>query len=246
MRSDRVTLDVGRAWSATVADVQRRLPDFLLPAAAFGFLPALVASRFADAAQVGEPAARLAQLAAGAIGIIGQAAIMLMVLIPGTDVGEAIRRGARATPRIILASLTIALAAVPLALAFKRFGDQPALGPSLLLLVLAGVTAFLALRLSMLAGAILLDNNGVIDSLRRSFALTAGQAGRLLLLLGAILLMFAVTSAVVGAVGLMLTGGTPEDPSFVTELLLAMVGAVFSIFIAVATAHAYRQLAALR
>lgn len=240
-----MTLEVGKAWSATIADVQRRMPDFLLPAAAFGFLPAMVASRFADAARVGELTAQLAQLTAGAIGIIGQAAVMLMVLVPGTDVGEAIRRGARATPRIILASLTIALAAAPLALAFQRFGGQPALGTSLLLVVLAGVTAFLALRLSMLAGAILLENHGVVDALRRSFALTAGQAGRLLLLLGTILLMFVLTSAVVGAVGLMLTGGTPEDPSFVTELLLAVVGAVFSIFIAVATAHAYRQLATL-
>lgn len=237
-------LEVGKAWSAMMADVQGRMQDFLLPAAAFGFLPAMLAGRFADAARVGEAGASAAQAAAGAIGIIGQASIMLMVLVPGIELGEAIRQGARATPRIILASLTIAVVAAPMAILFQQYGGGQSIGMSVLLLVLAGLTAFVALRMSMLAGVILAENVGAIDALRRSFALTAGQAGRLLILFGVMFAMFIITSAITGAVGLAITGGTPQDPSFVTELLLATIAAVFSIFIAVLTANAYKQLAA--
>ena len=237
-------LDLGKAWSATMADVQARFADYLLPVAAFGFLPSVLVARFAGPDRLGDTMAAAAQLGSAAVSVIGQTAIMLMVIVPRIDVGGAIRAGAAATPRILLGTLLIGATALPAAAIYQRYGGgEGSLGVSLLLLTLATLTMFLALRLSMLASVVVAEDAGVVDAVRRSFALTAGQAGRLLVLIGAILLMFIIISALVGALGLMLTGGTPQAPSFVTQLLLAAVGAVFSILLAAATAHAYRQLA---
>lgn len=239
-----MALAIGKAWTDTVSDVQRRFGDFALPAAAFVFMPTLVISRFADEKALGEQGAQTAQLVGGLIGVIGQAAIVLLVLFPAIDAGAAIRRAAAATPRIILASLAVLVVFMPVAVAYATFGGKPSIGGSMLLLALTAVAVYVAIRLSMLAPVIVAEDTPALVGLRRSWDLTAGHAGRIFALIAVIALIFIIVSALAGAIGIAATGGTPEDPSFVTELLLAVVGAVFSVFIAAATANIYRQLSA--
>lgn len=239
-----MALAIGKAWTDTVSDVQRRFGEFALPVAAFVFMPTLLISRFADEKALGEQGAQTAQLVGGLIGVIGQAAVVLLVLFPGTDVGAAIRRAAAASPRIILASLAVLVVFMPVAVAYTTFGGKPSIGGSVLLLALTGVAVYGAIRLSMLAPVVIAEQTPALAALRRSWDLTAGNTARIFAFIAVIVLIFVIVSALAGAIGIAATGGTPEDPSFVTELLLAVVGAVFSVFVAAATANIYRQLTA--
>jgi len=238
-----VALAIGKAWTDTVADVQRRFGEFALPAAAFVFMPSLLIARFADEKALGEQNAQLAQAVGGLVGVIGQAAIVLLVLFPGIDAGTAIRRAVSLTPRIVLASLAVLVAFMPVAVVYTAGGVQASVPTSVLLLLLTAVAVYVALRLSLLAAIIVAENTRAADALRRSWALTAGNVGRIFAIFAVFVLIFAILSGLVGAVGLAATGGTPEDPSFLTELLISIVGAVFSVFVAALTANIYRQLA---
>ncbi|MBW7944919.1 MAG: glycerophosphoryl diester phosphodiesterase membrane domain-containing protein [Sphingomonadaceae bacterium] len=239
-----MALAIGKVWTDTVADVQRRFGEFALPAAAFVFMPSLLIARFADGKALGEQNAQLAQAVGGLVGVIGQAAIVLLVLFPRIDAGTAIRRAVSLTPRIVLASLAVLVAFIPVAVIYTAGGAQASVLMSVLLLLLTAVAVYVALRLSLLAAIIAAENARAADALRRSWLLTAGNVGRILAVFAAFVLIFVILSALVGAIGLALTGGTPENPSFLTELLISIVGAVFSVFIAVLTANVYRQLAA--
>nr|WP_243451849.1 glycerophosphoryl diester phosphodiesterase membrane domain-containing protein [Sphingosinicella soli] len=235
---------IGKAWTDTVSDVQRRFGEFALPAAAFVFMPSLLIARFADANALGDQNAQIAQAVGGLIGVIGQAAIVLLVLFPGIDPGGAIRRAARLAPRIILASLAVLVVFMPVAVFYTSIGAQASAGASVLLLLLTAIAVYVALRLSLLAAIIISEDARAVDALRRSWALTAGNVGRIFAIFAIFVLIFAILSGLVGALGLAATGGSPEDPSFPTELLISIVGAVFSVFVSVLSANIYRQLAA--
>jgi len=239
-----VALSIGKVWTDTVADVQRRFGEFALPAAAFVFMPSLLIARFADEKALGEQNAQLAQAVGGLIGVIGQAAIVLLVLFPGIDAGSAIRRAVGLTPRIVLASLAVVIVFMPVGVMYLAGLQQASAATGVLLLLLTAVAVYFALRLSLLAAIIAGENATAADALRRSWAMTAGNVARIFALFAVFVLIFAILSGVVGAIGLAATGGTPEDPSFLTELLISIVGAVFSVFVSVLSANIYRQLAA--
>lgn len=239
-----MALAIGKAWTDTIADVQRRFGEFALPAAAFVFMPSLLIARFADVKALGEQNAQLAQAVGGLIGVIGQAAIVLLVLYPGMDAGSTIRRAVSLTPRIVLASLAVAVIFMPAGVMYLAGGQQPVGATGVLLLLLTAVAVYFALRLSLLAAIIAGENARAIEALRRSWVMTAGNAGRIFAIFAVFVLIFAILSGLVGAIGLAATGGTPEDPSFFTELLISAVGAVFSVFVSVLSANIYRQLAA--
>lgn len=238
-----MVLQVGEVWSKTIEDVQRRFGDYLLPAAAFGFLPALVAVRLFDATRVGETGAAGAQFVASLIGIIGQAAIVVLALRPTTDVGSAIREAAAAFPRILGATLLVALSALPLVALVQGGGAAPSPGLALATAVLALGFIFVAVRMALLLPVILAEGSGSVAALQRSWALTAAHFWRILALVLVLLLILVIVSAIAGAVGLLVGGGTAENPGFVSELFVAIIGAVFSIFIGVAIAEIYRRLA---
>ncbi len=239
-----MALVIGKAWTDTVSEVQRRFGEFALPAAAFVFMPSMLIARFADTAAVGAQNAQLAQAVGGLIGVIGQAAIVMLVLFPAVDAGTAIRRAVALTPRIILASFVLLLVFMPVGVLYAGTGGQAAsAGTAVLMLLLSGIAVFIALRLSLLASIIVSENATAIEALRRSWALTAGSIGRIFAIFAVFLLIFAILSGLVAALGMVTTGGTPQDPSFVTELLISAVGAAFSIFVSVLSANIYRQLA---
>lgn len=239
-----MALAIGKAWTDTVADVQRRFGEFALPAAAFVFMPSLLIARFADDNALGAQNAQLAQAVGGLIGVIGQAAIVLLVLFPGIDAGSAIRRAIGLTPRIVAASLAIVVIFMPVGVLYLAGTQQPSVAASTLLLLLMGVAVYFALRLSLLAAIIAGEDARAVEALRRSWAMTAGNVGRIFAIFAVFVLIFAILSVLVGAIGLAITGGTPEDPSFLTELLISIVGAIFSVFVSVLSANIYRQLAA--
>ncbi len=240
----RVALAIGKAWTDTVAVVQRRFGEFALPAAAFVFMPSLLIARFANETAIGAQNAQIAQGLGGLIGIVGQAAIVLLVLFPAMDAGPAIRRAVALTPRIILASLAILVLFMPVGLVYTATGGKGTGAGGVLLLVLTAAAVYIALRLSLLAAIIAAEDTAAVAALRRSWALTAGSVGRILAVFAIFVLTFVILSALVGAIGLAATGGTPQNPSFLTALLLSVVGAVFSVFVSALTANIYKQLSA--
>jgi hypothetical protein len=237
-----MSLSIGKAWTDTVAVVQRRLGEFVLPAAAFGFLPAIVVARFGDVEHVGRGAALLLQLATMVIGVVGQAAIIAMTVSPGMDVGTAIRRGAAATPRVVVVLFALFCAALPSALAYAFYlqSGRPLLALAGFLLALP--VLYWAIRLSVVTPAVVVEDAAAVPAMRRSWALTAGGVPRLLLLFAVIFFALLFVSVVLGAVGALLSGGTPQNPSFLTELLLSAVGAAFGIVLSAALGNVYLQL----
>lgn len=240
-----MALAIGKAWTDTIADVQRRFGEFALPAAAFVFMPWLLIARFADEKALGEQGALLAESLGSVVGVIGQAAIMLLILFPGTDVGTAIRRSLHVAHRTMLASLTLAVLMLPLLVLMPSDETQQvSAGNALLLLVLAPVVAYVALRLSLVVTAIVAEASTLPGAFQRSWKITAGNIGRILVISAVLGLIFLILFAIAQALGIALTGGDLAAPSFVTELLTAIVITVGNVFFAVLYANIYRQLAA--
>ncbi|MDB5701812.1 MAG: hypothetical protein JWL66_2011 [Sphingomonadales bacterium] len=193
--------------------------------------------------------------------IVGQLAIMALVLRPGSSVGEALVLGIRRLPILIGAALLVGVVAtlilIPAVIAFMQSGVDPN-NPasfsqlpgwvSLYFLVFGCVAIWLSLRLSTLNPLIVDKRPGVIASLKSAFAMTRGVIARLVL---AALVYFTLTILLTKVVQFVLGSifellGRAIDSPFVATVLTALatgtVSAALSMIAAVFLGMLYRRL----
>lgn len=186
---------IASVWEETRATVRAQSWAFAPLAAAFVLLPNLVAARFfPDDRQsifdLPSGEALAAQLAVALISVIAEAAILLMILRPdgGRSVGEVLGEGLRLTPPLFLLKLVIGVLC----------------GLGLLLLVVPAFYIFG--RLGPAAPAMIAERIGIVDSLKRGWALGGPHAWRIFIFFALILffMFFAILlmSVVAGAIGL--------------------------------------------
>lgn len=163
------------------------------------------------------------------IGLVGQLAVVRLALGPRHSVGEAIRHGVRRLPAYLGASalwIFPFLIAISLLLAQAPDPQKPPPAVALGVLILLAGFAFLAVRLILTVGVSSAETGASPYVLKRSWALSRGNALRLLAFLLLVLVAFFVLvlaiSAVMGSI-VRLTIGAIE-PYSVSALLVSIVG----------------------
>ena len=209
---------------------------------AFMAFPGLVAGQFVPAspaaAEEASGAALLVLLASLLLTFTGQLAIQWLALRSGERVGDAIRRGARAAPRLFLALLLVSL---PLAFLVTPFltvasrGGAAAAGAGLAITMVLVGSLFLLVRLLLSSPVSVAERLGSIAMLRRSWQLTCGNTLRLygfvLLFLLLLIIVSAAVTAVLGSI-VVLVAGRPE-PWSVSAVLIGLVGQAAQLLVAV-------------
>jgi len=255
-------LSISRAWDETKARIAADGKLFVIVAAAFVALPALIAGVIAPGSGGSEPgiAGMVVILLVSLVAIIGQLAIIRLAIGPSISVGEAIAHGALRMPVYLLAAILLFIAIIvgslPLIALLVATGVelegasvlQSSLALILGLLYLV-VVCFVAVRLALMSPVASEERVGPIGILKRSWELTAGNWWRLfgfllLFIIGAVVLMAAV-SAAFGAVAVLLLG--PVESLSASALLMALIEAILnaglSVLLAVMLARIYLQLA---
>ena len=257
-------LSISRAWDETRAALARDGKLLATVAAAMFWLPqvilGLVSGQGADA--VSEPSGLqiLLMTIAALIGLVGQLAIAWMAIRSRASVGESIRHAfGRALPFIgamlliivgfvilfvILAGLLMAVGAVDVSVEQARPRDVV-----IILVALFIPLLFVAVRLMPTVPVAAAERLGPIGILKRSWALTAGNFGRLLAFILLVIVAGLVLAMAVGAIGGLLVSllfGSAEPFSagaLVLALLIGLLQATLVVVYAVMLARIYVQLA---
>jgi hypothetical protein len=250
-------------WEDTVAFL-RREAGLVIPLALATLLVGDVVNSLVNPAVLGAPPNALFSLltfVALLWTVIGQLAVIALVLRPGSSVGEALSLAVRRLPTLLGAAFLIGTAATLLALpaliGFFQSGVNPNVPAtytklpgwvSFYFLVFACVGIWISLRLSTLYSLIVDKQPGVIASLKTAFAMTRGVIARLILAA----MVYFITMIVLTTVVRFVLGSAFEllgraiDSPFVTIALTALavgtVTAALSTFAAVFLAMLYRRL----
>ncbi|AYJ87222.1 hypothetical protein D3Y57_16385 [Sphingomonas paeninsulae] len=250
-------------WEDTVAFL-RREAGLVIPLALATSLVGNVVNSLVNPAVLGSPPNALFSLltfVALLWTVIGQLAIIALVLRPGSSVGEALSLAARRLPTLLGTAFLIGTAAtlfaLPALIGFFQSGVNPNIPAtytklpgwvSLYFLVFACVAIWVSLRLSTLYSLIVDKQPGVIASLKTAFAMTRGVIARLILAA----IVYFITTIVLTTVVRFVLGSAFEllgraiDSPFVTVALTALavgtVTAALSTFAAVFLAMLYRRL----
>lgn len=264
------SLSITQAWNETASFVKRE-SGLLFPLAfMLVALPVALMEVFSPA-----PAAPGEVPAAGAwllfvplvmvTSMIGNLAISYLALRPGTSVGEAIGRGARSFFSLFGAALLLMVAAgigffiiamvmvmiVPGAAADAQSGvvtGPMATATLLTMLVLLPLLLFLGARLMLMTPIAADEQAGPIALITRSWALTRGNAWKLVgFMLLVLILVMVVSMAVQAVAGLLFTlvAGPPEPGStsrLLITLVMAAVNTVITAYLTSLIARIYVQL----
>jgi hypothetical protein len=260
-------LSLGNAWNEATAFVKRE--GRLLFPIAFLLIALPVAAVAAMTPQpgpgIGSRAALwlLLLLLAVLVGMIGQVAVALLALRPGTSVGEALARGVRRCLPLLAAYLLVSVACAAVIVLFALVASlavpgamaggspDPQMGVVfflLLLVVMVPLFAFLWTR-TMLANAIAaVENGGPIAILQRSWRLTGPWFWPLL---GFVVLSFVLATVVsfaaqaVFGIPIFALAGPPRPGSLSSVLILlisAAINTVVTVFLTTMIAKIYAQL----
>lgn len=255
-------LSISRAWDETRDILGRDGKLYATVAAAMFLLPQVIVGLSTGtnpAAQTGGTWALLLTLAL-LIGLVGQVAVARLALGSNNSVGEAIRYGFRRAPSFIGAMilLVIVISAIALLLAVVLVGagavsrdveHLPARDTAIVLVVMLVPLLILAVRLLPMAAVAGAEEVGPLGLLKRSWALTRGNAWRLAGFLGLFLIAAVVLSMAMGIIGGTLTTvlfGSAEPftlAALVMALFTAIAQAVVSLVYVVMLARIYLQLA---
>lgn len=262
-----MTLSVGKAWDET-KDFLAREGRLVVPVALATFaLPSVLAGwAYPD----GNPGSRggsglLLMLAVLVAVIIGQMTIALLATGWSGRLGDAMSKVARRLPILLLALLIvflpISIAAIvllgsvltgagltdPTMMTAEALAKVPRIGWIMLVLML--VFIFASVRLFPISAVAATESVGPVQLLKRSWALTKGQFGRLLvlmllLLLVAVILDLAV-SLTIGSVAALALGEARAFnlSALVVALASGLVGAAVSSVSASMVGRVYVQLA---
>ncbi|CAN5316769.1 hypothetical protein BH09PSE3_BH09PSE3_24600 [soil metagenome] len=252
-------------WEDTVAFLRREAGLVIPLALATSLVGDVVNSLAAPATAAAPPNPLLSVVTLAAViwTIIGQLAIMALVLRPGSSVGEALSLAVRRLPTLIGAALLVGVGAtillMPALIGFMQSGANPnipasfSLLPSwvsLYFLIFACVAIWLSLRLSMLNPLVVDRQIGVIESLKTAFAMTRGVIARLILAAFVYFAMMVLLTTVVRFVlgsAFELLGRAINSPFVATALTALATGTVtagLSTLAAVFLAMLYRRLSA--
>jgi len=194
----------------------------------------------------------LALVALGLLSTIGTMAILtLFGHASRPTVGEAIRKGLAATPITILAQMIVGFVMTGLVLApitLLSLGGSKAMG-TVGLLIGIGIAGWFWTRTSLTTPIIAAESTrNPLAAVQRSFVLTKGNAGRLLLFLFLLVLAFLIAGELlqIGLAMLVQLVAGPQAGTLTGALMASMVQAAMAVYLASAMAASYRQLSALR
>jgi hypothetical protein len=232
----RPSLSVGGIWNGMLLALRGQWQMLFAVAAPFTLLVSMAVSLFGP-----QPPTKMADytpsvvfwlfMLPSLIGAVAQLAVARLVANPGESPGHALRIGLAAMPAYLLASLIIA---VPVALGF-------------LALVIPGL--YLMARFFITAPVAALEGAAPMDIVKRSWALTEGQGGTILVFLGLGLLFvlgLSLLSAGVGAAvaSMFSVMGMDAVANFLDKLVPSLVGTFVSIGSAAAATVIHAQLTA--
>ncbi|HEX9954534.1 MAG TPA: glycerophosphoryl diester phosphodiesterase membrane domain-containing protein [Allosphingosinicella sp.] len=255
-------LSISRAWDEAAAVLKRDAGTLYLIAFGLGTLPQLVAGALLPNGSASGSGILLAllMLASLAVGVAGSVAITALALGRENVVGRGLALGFRRMPSLFAASLLLLVAFLILIAvvgavagltpenAFAA-GGQPTPKATLALLIGLLAAVLIGARFLLTTPVAAAEGGNPIAILRRSWSLTAGNYGRLLLFLillavAGLVFLFAVMT--VSGLIVALTLGPPQPGStagFVAGLIVAAANALFVLIFTVVMARVYAQLA---
>lgn len=162
-------------------------------------------------------------------------------------VGEAITKGLATTPVAIIVQIVqgfLLTGAILLPSTLLGLAGSPGLA-ALGILTGIGLAIYFAVRLCLANAAIAIDGlRNPIAALQRSFALTRGNVGRLLLFFVLLVLAFAISiqliQLLIGLLAQLLAGA--EAAALIAALTGAVLSAAMTVYLLAATAASHRQL----
>jgi hypothetical protein len=254
-------LSIGKAWEESVAFVKRE-GQLLFPVALL-FLAVPFAILFqmmpAEYLQVtpGQPklpslpsTVKLGMVVTAIITLAGSLTIYALALKPGISVGEAIRLGVQRLPVLLGASLLAALGyllgvvilSLIAGLLSVAIGAQAAV--TLATIILVPLLIYIIARLILLNAVVIDRKDGLIESLKGAWALTAGHVWRLIAFIVVLIIISSIIQMAVQAVFGIIGGlaGGPETARGTADIAVAACSAVIQIYFQIMTARIYRQL----
>jgi hypothetical protein len=265
-------LDTSRAWNEAVAAVQANREVLLAIAGVFFLLPGLVSTvLFADVQeQLYKMMGNRSQmekfvqsgaltpvivfgLFASVVQLIGYMA-MLAVLTDRArpTVGEALRLAVKSLPTLIGTGLLFfggyMLATLAFAVVAGVLGKIPMLAPLVFVLVgiFIGLLVSAMVRLSLSLPVIVIDKlRNPMEVLRRSWSLTSGNAGRLLLFYVVMFIVYFVILLLVGGIAgalATLIAGQGTAALLIAGVISGAISAIASVLFTAVLAAVHRQL----
>ncbi len=256
-------LNISAAWEEAVAMVTANREVLIVLAGVFFLLPSLAMELFIPKpTDTGgdDPAAALeavktywiAALPYFVVSIViqslGQLAVTRLVAGPrDCTVGEVLREAAIGLPILVLTQLLLGL--VWMVAGGALIGIPAAAGSPVLVfllgVVLLGVAVWAGMRLSLIVPAIAIDGlRNPFEIIRRSWELTRGNAGSILLFI-----VLLVVAAVVLAIIIVVVGGAVATLTFgahggevAVSVLSSLFGAAVTLYVTTTFAAIHRQL----
>jgi hypothetical protein len=258
------TMSIGKAWEEAVAFVAREATLLLPVALLFVALPGLIfqemtppelAAWMMTPKKPPFPAVPVSFWFAMVLTVVivwfGSLTLFALALRPGISVGEALRLSLSRLPVLLGTALVVAGAFVAIIVAVSLVATAFAMVSKavaavlvgLLFIGVGGVVIFASVRLLLLNPAVIDGTQGVIASIRHSWALTRGHFWRLLGFILIITILSAIVStaaqAVFGLLGGLVGGATTAR--LVGGIVGAAVSTVIQVYMLVMIARLYRQ-----
>ena len=260
-------ISIGKAWEEAVAFIRREATLLFPVALLFVALPGLIVQEMtppqlqewfaqpkADAIPVMPPGFALSMLLGIVIIWFGSLALFALALRPGISVGEALRLSFSRLPVLLGTAVLVVVAIVAfivvialVSVIFAMASQQAAHAMGLLLGLAAVIIVFFAsIRLVLLNAVVIDTRGGVVESLRRAWALTRGHFWRLFGFLVIVMLLSTLVGTaaqvIFGLLGSLLAG--PEGARLAGGIAAAAVSAVVQVYLLVMLARIYRQASA--
>lgn len=255
-------MSIGKAWEEAVAFVARERSLLFPVALLFVALPGLILQEMTPpelatwtmdkGAMPDIPPSFILSTLIGVIIIwFGSLALFALALRPGISVGEALRLSLSRLPVLLGTALVvigtllgIAIVGMIVVVAFSMVA-KPVAAALAALLVTAGaaVMLFASVRLLLLNPVVIDGHEGVMASLRHSWALTRGHFWRLL----GFILVLTLLSAIVGSAAQVIFGlfgrliAGAEGARLIGGVAAAVVSTVVQVYMLVMLARLYRQ-----
>ncbi|MEC3912106.1 hypothetical protein U5A82_17000 [Sphingobium sp. CR2-8] len=258
------TMSIGKAWEEAVVFVAREATLLFPVALLFVALPGLILQEMTppelqawfaapkpDTIPAMPPGFALAMLLTIILIWFGSLALFALALRPGISVGEALRMSFARLPVLIGTALVVVglvagifTVAVLVGVVFSLASKQLAAAIGLLLgFAAVGAVFFASIRLVLLNPVVIDSRAGVMDSLRRAWALTRGHFWRLFGFLVLVMLLSTIAASVaqliVGLLGGMIAG--PDGARLAGGIAGAAVSSIVQVYMLVMLARLYRQ-----
>ena len=249
--SKRLKLSIGKAWEETSAFLAREGRLVAPVALALFALPSILINWAYPAGSTGAAGggAMLGLFIILIAAMIGQMTIVLLSTGWQGSIGEALGKVARRVPTLVVAALIVFgpwllvfLVAIAVTLVSAGITDPATLTPAAiakipgvawLLLIMILVAIFLSVRLFTLSAVAANEQVGPIGLIKRSWAMTRGQFGRLLalflLLAVAVVVLSAAVAAVIGSVTSIALG--EAQPFNLAALIVSLAGGIVSALV---------------